>query len=372
MSAARKFIGLDVHQDTIALAVAEEGGEVRFFGTIANSADSLKAALGRISRDGSVLRVCYESGPCGFMIFRLLNKLGIDCVVISPSSMPRRPGDRVKTDRRDAQTLARLLRAGELVAVWVPDEAHEAIRDVVRARRQAKQDLAAAKTTLKSFLLRHDRRFPGKAIWGHRHWRWLSEQTFPFTHQQFVYEEYKRRIHELQDRCERLEQVLNEAVIEWPMAPVVEALQALRGIKFIAAITLVAEIGDLQRFDNPKQLMAWIGLVPAEHSSGKRIKRGEITRTGNAAARSMLIESAWHYRFPAREGQALRERSAKIPDRIRSIAWKAQVRLCGKFRRLAASGKRTVKIVTAIARELAGFVWDIARQFPSPVGEARG
>ncbi|MGJ4860774.1 IS110 family transposase [Labrys sp. La1] len=233
-----------------------------------------------------MLRVCYESGPCGFAIYRFLKRFGIDCVVISPSSMPQRPNDRVKTDRRDAQTLARLLRAGELAlaAVWVPDEAHEAIRDVVRARRQVKQDIVSAKNTLKSFLLRHDRRFPGKAIWGKAHWRWLSDQLFAFPHQQFVYEEYKRRIQELEERCRRLEQVLAEAVTDWPLSPIVTALQSLRGIKFIAAVTLVAEIGDLHRFDSPKQLMAWLGLVPPEHSSGTRTRRGELTRTGNAAA----------------------------------------------------------------------------------------
>lgn len=241
-------------------------------------------------------------------------------MVISPSAMPRRPGDRIKTDRRDARMLARLLRAGELVAVWVPDEAHEAIRDVVRARRQAKNFLSAAKTSLKSFLLRHDRRFDGKAIWGKRHWLWLAEQTFAFPHQQFVYEEHKRHIQELEERCARLDNALAEAISGWTLAPLVHALQALRGVKLVAATTLVAEIGDLHRFDNPKQLMAWLGLVPAEHSSGKRIKRGEITRTGNAAARTMLIESAWHYRFPAREGLALQRRNADIPAHIKAIS----------------------------------------------------
>lgn len=373
MSVEKKFIGLDVHQDTIAIAVADGGldREVRYFGTIANRPEALHAALKKIGQDGAELRVCYKSGPCGFVIYRFLAKIGVDCMVISPSSMPRRPGDRVKTDRRDAQTLARLLRAGELVAVWVPDEAHEAVRDVVRARRQAKEELGSAKSALKSFLLRHGRRFTGKAIWGKAHWRWLSEQMFPFPHQQFVYEEHKRRIHDLVDRCKRLDDVLKEAVASWVLGPLVHALQALRGIKLIAAVTLVAEIGDLHRFDSPKKLMAWLGLVPAEYSSGKRIKRGELTRSGNAAARTMLIESAWHYRFPAREGRTLRDRNAEIPEHIKAIAWKAQVRLCAKFRRLAATGKQTVKVVAAVARELAGFVWDIARHTPPVTVEAR-
>lgn len=232
----------------------------------------------------------------------------------------------MKTDRRDAQTLARLLRAGELVAVWVPDEAHEAVRDVVRARRQAKDELGAAKSTLKSFLLRHGRRFNGKAIWGKAHWGRLSEQKFAFPHQQFVFEEYKRRIHDLIARCNRLDDVLKEAVSGWVLGPLIHALQALRGIKLTAAATLVAEIGDLHRFDSPKQLMPWLGLVPAEYSSGKRIRRGEITAA--VTRRLGLIESAWHYRFPAREGRSLMDRNAEIPEHIRAIAWKAQVRLC--------------------------------------------
>lgn len=373
MSTVRKYIGLDVHQDTIAIAVADEGSgkEVRSFGTVENRPEALHRALKRIGQDGAELKVCYESGPCGFVIYRSLAKLGIDCMVISPSSMPRRPGDRVKTDRRDAQTLARLLRAGELAAVWVPDEAHEAIRDVVRARRQVKNDLSTAKSMLKSFLLRHDRRFAGKASWGKAHWRWLAEQRFAFAHQQFVYEEYQRRIHELEACCDRLEKSLEEAIAGWGLAPLVHSLQALRGIKLIAAVTLAAEIGDLRRFENPKQLMAWLGLVPAEHSSGKRIKRGELTRMGNAAARTMLIEAGWHYRWPARVGRALSDRNADIPDQIRAIAWKAQVRLCAKFKRLSAAGKQTVKVVAAVARELAGFIWDIARHTPTAPEIAR-
>lgn len=194
---------------------------------------------------------------------------------------------------------------------------------------------------------------------------------FDFSHQQFVYEEYKQRIHDLEDRCRRLDDVLKEAVAGWALGPLVHALQALRGVKLTAAVTLVAEIGDLHRFDNPKQLMAWLGLVPAEYSSGKRIRRGELTRSGNAAARTMLIESAWHYRFPAREGRALRDRNAEIPEHIKAIAWKAQVRLCAKFRRLTATGKQTVKVVAAVARELAGFVWDIARHTPAVAMEVR-
>jgi transposase len=368
MSIRQKFVGLDVHQDTIAIAVADEQreAEVRFVGTIENNVEILKKSLDRLSAGDFELHVCYEAGPCGYGIYRFLQKHGIDCIIISPSSMPRRPGDRVKTDKRDAQTLARLLRAGELSSVWVPDETHEAIRDVVRARRQVKQEISSAKSSLKSFLLRHERRFSGNAIWGKRYWRWLSEQSFPFAHQQFVYEEYKQRIVELEARCVRLDEALREATQDWLFSDLVASLQSLRGIKFITAVTLVAEIGDIRRFDNPRQLMAWLGLVPAEYSSGNRIKRGEITRTGNSAARTLLIESAWHYRFPAREGRALQQRNRDIPPHIKAIAWKAQVRLCGKYRRLVCKGKKSVKVVTAVARELVGFIWDIAMHISLP------
>jgi transposase len=271
---------------------------------------------------------------------------------------PRRPGDRVKTDRRDAMTLARLPRAGELAAVWVPDEEHEAIRDVVRARRQAKDDLVSAKLALRGFLLRHERRFPGRSAWNKTHWRWLGEQAFASPHQQLVFGEHLRRMEEAQARCDRLA----EAVAGWRLAPLVEALQALRGIALAVAATPVAEIGDPGRFETPKQLMGWLGLVPSERSSGARVRRGAITKTGNRQARTMLVEASWCYRLPAREEQRYRARVQGLPEEIRSIAWRAQVRLRGRFRRLAAAGKPPPKVTAAIARELAGSVWDIARR----------
>jgi transposase len=359
-----KFIGLDVHQDTIAVAVADGDGtrEVRFHGTVANTPEAVRRLVARLSGPGIALQCCYEAGACGYGVYRQLRQLGVDCMVVAPSMTPRRPGDRVKTDRRDAMTLARLLRAGELTAVWVPDEEHEAVRDVVRARRQAKDDLVAAKLALLSFLLRHARRFPGRSTWNKTHWRWLGEQTFASPHQQLVFGEHLRRIAEAQARCDRLDAALAEAVAGWRLAPLVEALQALRGVALVVAATLVAEIGDLGRFETPKQLMSWLGLVPSEQSSGARVRRGAITRSGNGQARTMLIEAGWCYRLPAREEQRYRARVQGLPEEIRSIAWRAQVRLCGRFRRLAAAGKPLPKVTTAIARELAGFVWDIARR----------
>lgn len=359
------YVGLDVHAETIAVVVAEDGrgGEVRHYGTIANNADSIRRLCGRLGKNGSTLDFCYEAGPCGYGIYRLLIKLGHACSVVAPALVPKKGGDHIKTDRRDAEKLARLHRAGELTPIWTPDEEHEAMRDLIRARHQAKEFLKAAKQQLLSFLLRHGLRYPGKTRWSKLHWRWLNELgKFAYPHQQLAFEEYKRAIRQIEARIATLEAAITEAVGPWHFGPVVEALRALRGIDTVIAATLVAEIGDISRFDNPRQLMAWLGLVPSEHSSGATTRRGRITRAGNALARTMLVQASWSYRHPAREERRYLRRSAELPEVIRDIGWKAQTRLCSRYRHLSAQAKPLPKVIAAIARELAGFVWNIARK----------
>ncbi|AMD60354.1 transposase [Agrobacterium tumefaciens] len=361
-----KFIGLDVHKETIAVAVVDEerASTARFYGLIPNTPDAVRRLFDRLSGPGIELHVCYEAGGCGYGLYRQLSQLTASCTVVAPSKMPKKPGDRIKNDRRDAVALARLLRAGELTAVWVPDEHHEAMRDLVRARRQAKTDFTIARQMLHGFLLRHGRKYPGRKNWTRSYWKWLGEQAFAYPHQQFVFAECLRRIEECQGRCERLDKMLEEAVANWSLAPLVRALQALRGVRLVVAATLVAEIGDLSRFCSPKHLMSWLGLVPSESSSGKRTRRGAITGAGNGEARAMLVEAAWCYHYPAREAWGYRKRVEGLPDAIRSIGWKAQTRLCQRYRRLVAAGKPPAKVIVAIARELVGFVWDIARKTP--------
>lgn len=364
MKVITRYVGLDVHKMRISVAIAEEGrsGEVRDHGVVENRADILIKLAERLGRRGERLHFCYEAGPCGYGLYRLLSGLGHDCTVVAPSLIPKKPGDRVKTNRRDATTLARLHRAGELTPVWVPDAAHEAMRDLVRARGTAARVLIKARQHLTGFLLRHGKIYAGPRAWTVAHRRWLTTVRFVHPAQQLVLQDYIHAVEDAEKRIARLVEQIELLVESWSMAPVVKAIQAMRGVAFINAVTLVAEIGDFARFDNPRQLMAYVGLVPSEHSTGDSVRRGGITKAGNGQARRALIEGAWTYRMQARVSRKLHDRLENLPQGIRDTAWKAQVRLCARYRRLVARGKTKVVVTTAIAREMIGFIWAIARQ----------
>jgi len=356
------FVGLDLHKKTIAVALveAQAGAELRFYGTIANTPEAVRSLCKKLAKAGQKLHCCYEAGPCGYGVQRQLTQLGHRCDVVAPTLIPRKVGDKVKTDRRDAMLLAQTLRAGQLSAVWIPDEAHEAMRDLVRLRAQAMRDLRKSRQHLLSFLLRHGRSSPYNH-WTKAHRRWLGELVFAHPAQHLAHEEMLQRIERAEALNDRLKQAIAALVPQWSLAPVVQAIQALRGVSLVVAAVIVAEVGSFARFENPRQLMAYLGLNPSEHSSGATIRRGPITKTGNALARSCLVEAAWTYRFPARVTQIIRDRMKTAPEPIRNIAWKAQVRLSARYRKLTAAGKPAPKVIVAIARELVGFIWAIAR-----------
>jgi transposase len=360
------YVGLDVHKESIAVAYVAKAhhAEVVSLGNIGTRQCDIDKLIRQLQSKSSHLIFVYEAGSCGYWLYRYLTKKGHVCWVIAPSLIPKKPGDRVKTNRRDAIKLARLMRSGDLTPVYVPKVEDEAIRDLCRAREDAIRDLKAAKFRLKAFLLRHDIRYTGRATWGPAHLRWLSEVVCPTPAQQIVFQEYIRAVNEHTERLERLEQELTDQVETWRLAPVVEALQALRGVQFTVAVTTVAELGDLTRFDNPRQLMNYLGLTPSEYSTGERRRQGGITKTGNTHARRALIEGAWAYRYPAKISRHLQLRLEKVPKPIQDISWKAQVRLCKRYRQLSARGKNPNQVVVAIARELSAFMWAIAQEVP--------
>lgn len=359
-----KYVGLDTHKDTIAVAIADaSGGKPRFYGEIANTATALSKLMKEISPTGEVVSWCYEAGPCGYGIYRQISGSGHECSVVAPSLIPAKPGDRVKTDRRDSENLARLHRAGELTPVWVPDQEQEAIRDLTRAREDMKHLERQARQRLCAFLLRHGQRYvSGKSKWTQTYWRWLERIKFDHRVQQAVLQEYIDSIQQQEQRVADLEQCMHEALADWVLAPVVEGLMALRGCRLITAMTIVAELGDITRFDSPRQLMKYLGLVPSESSSGPRTRRGGITKTGNGHVRRVLIEAAWCYRFPARKTAPLQRRAEQTSEAVQAIAWKAQKRLCSRYQALSKRGLLPQKTCTAIARELTGFIWAIACQ----------
>jgi transposase len=356
------FVGLDVHADTIEVGVAQAGREPgRCVGTLKHDVAKLLKLLVRYG-DAREVHVVYEAGPTGYGLQRALAKRGYDCELIAPSLIPKRAGDRVKTDRRDCKRLAELSRAGELRAIWVPDAADEAIRDLARAREDAVNARMQARQQLKAFLLRHELRYSQRTSWTKTFYHWLSTLSFESSGGHTAFTDYCHAVWAADERVARLSDALVRAIAGWRFEPVVKALLALRGIDQISAIGLVAEIGDIGRFAHPRELMSYLGLVPSEHSSGDRVVRGGITKAGNQHARRLFTEAAWSYRFRPRVGYAAQRRAENLPQVLREIGWKAQVRLTGRFARLCARGLHHNKVCVAIARELAGFVWALARQ----------
>ncbi len=360
------YVGLDVHKDSISIAIAEEGrsSEVRYYGSINGDLASLDKVIKKMNKDVGELHFVYEAGPCGYGIYRHLVKEGYSCTVVAPSLIPKRAGDRVKNDRRDAESLARLHRSGELTAIYVPREEDEAMRDLTRGREDAVKAQRIVRQELGAFLLRHGFRYTGKSHWTAVHRRWFAEVKMEHSGQQITFQEYIEAERTAGERVERLTEQIRKLVADWRMEPVVRALQAMRGVSLIAAATTVAEIGDMSRFASPRELMAYLGLNPSEHSSGDKIKRGRITKTGNGHVRRSLIEAAQAYAHPARISRRLVERQESLPKTIRDLAWGAQLRLCKRFRDLIKRGKNRNTVITAIARELCGFIWAIAKEVP--------
>jgi transposase len=360
-----RFVGLDVHAETIAVAVAETGGEVRSLGIIPNRPESVRKMIKKLA-EGGKLKCCYEAGPTGYVLYWQLAQLGVDCEVIAPSLIPTKAGDRVKTDRRDAERLARCYRAGELTPVWVPDEAHEALRDLVRAREAAKQDQLRHRHQLGKFLLRHGKRpVDAGPAWSGKYLNWIRiHARFDQPALEATLADYVHEVEHAAERIARLEQCIEDAVAHATPAvrAVIDALQALRGVALTTAATVVSELGSLTRFENPRQLMGYSGLVSREHSSGNRTQRGAITKTGNAHLRRVLVEAAWAYQYrPAVNGRLLRrQRALALSEEARRISWKAQQRLHKRYITLTARGKHKGQIATALAREMLGFLWAIA------------
>jgi transposase len=363
MKKATRFVGLDVHAETIAVAVAEPGrdGEVRSLGTISNRPEAVRKLVQRLGGPKSI-QACYEAGPTGYVLYWQLTEMGVECEVVAPTLVPEKAGDRVKTDRRDALKLARCFRAGELTKVWVPDPAHEALRDLVRAREAAKKDQLRARHRMSKFLLRAGRS-PSKETkaWSAVYVVWLRGLQFEHAARQATMMDYLGELDHVAERIRRLEQAIDDAIRTAPevLRAVIDGLQALRGVAKLTATTLAVEVGNFSRFEHPKQLMGYAGITPSEYSTGKSRRQGAITKTGNPHLRRVLVESAWSYRHRPGKGHALRVRQRELPPHLNEIGWKAQHRLHRRYAALQAKGKPHTKVVTAIGRELLGFVWAI-------------
>ncbi len=356
-----KYVGMDVHKEEIMISVAAAGnGEAAYYGAIQNDPETIAKTIRRIVKKEDDAAFCYEAGPCGYGIYRQIRDMGYRCDVVAPSLIPRKTGDRVKTDRRDSLSLARLYRAGELTSVWVPEKEQEGMRDLSRAREDMKRIERHCRQRLSAFLLRNGKKYTGRSKWTKAHFRWFEKITFQRPAQQIVFQEYVDMVKAAQGRVAAMEEQMREAVDQWSMKPVLEGLMALRGVGFISAMTIVAEIGDISRFNRPGKFMAHLGLVPSEYSSGGRSKRGSITKTGNGHVRRVLVEAGWCYRLPARKTAAMQKKAERTSEAVQAIAWKAQKRLCRRYWHHVNRGKLTVQSCTAVARELTGFIWAIA------------
>jgi len=361
------YVAFDSSKLRNAVAIAEGGrtGEVRFVGEIENTEAATIRLVQKLAAKYRQLTFCYEAGPTGYGLYRLIRSLGHECLVVAPSLIPRKPGDRVKTNRRDAVALVKLLRAGELTAVWVPDARHEAMRDLVRAREAAVDDLKSKRQQVLSLLLRLGRHYPGKKTWTKMHMNWLAGQKLEHAEQRIVLEEMLLAVRQAAERIARLEAAIAAAVPDWSLAAVVTALMAMRGLDLVSATVFLAEIGDLSRFATARELMGYLGLVPSERTTGDRVKRAGITKAGNRRARRILVECAWSYRHPPRVGRKKLAKVAAAPAAVRDIAWKAQCRLAARYRALTRRGKQPTVVVTAVAREFAGFIWAVQRAIPA-------
>jgi transposase len=356
-----RYIGLDVHKATIAVAIAEEEGSPSSYGTLANDPDAVRKLMTQLGGKGVELRVAYEAGPTGYALHRQLTKMGIECIVVAPSLIPIRPGDKIKTDRRDALKLARLLRSGDLTAIWVPDREHEALRNLVRARADAKVDELRAKHRLSKFLLRLGVHPPvGMRNWSQRYFQWLRQVEFEHLADRIVFADYLAEVTAAGERIKRLEAALRQCAESSNQVALIRALQAFRGIGFLSAVTIVAEVGSLRRFRTAPQLMAYAGSVPSETSSGSKQHRGAITKSGNSLLRHVLGEAAHHARHAPRVGNLLQQRQRDVPREVIELAWRAQVRLHHRYRHLSAR-IGVHKTLTAVGRELAGFVWALGQ-----------
>src|SRR6516164_6786497 len=367
------FVAFDTSKLRNAVAIAEAGrtGEVRFLGEIENTGAAVAKLVRKLAGKYGRLTFCYEAGPTGYGLYRQIKSLGHECIVVAPSLILKKPGERVKTNRRDAVSLVKQLRGGDLTAVWVPDPRHEAMRDLTRAREVAVEDLRCKRQQVSAFLLRQGLHYPGERTWTKAHRNWLMSQKLEYAEPRIAFEEMLLAMRQAQERIERLEQAIRVAVPHWSLAEVVTALMAMRGIDFISATAFLAEIGDLSRFPTPRELMGYLGLVPSESSTGDTIKRGPITKAGNRRARRILVECSWSYQHPPRVGKEKQEKVAAAPQAVREIAWKAQCRLSARYRALTRKGKLKTVAVTAVARELSAFIWAINRQIINPRAAAR-